>query len=78
MNIPRMVLISAGVAVVVTAAVLAAAAGVYTQHGRQAPVSIHDVGTPVPPVIDSDPSIPDTSMALRGQPDVQAEQPATF
>jgi hypothetical protein len=78
MNIPRMVLICAGVAVVVTAAVLATAAGVYTQHGRQAPVSIHDAGTPVPSGTDGDPSIPDASMALRGQPDVQAEQPATF
>jgi hypothetical protein len=36
------------------------------------------VATPVPSVSDGDPSIPDASMALRGQPDARAEQPATF
>jgi hypothetical protein len=78
MNIPRKLLIAAGLAAVVTAEVLATAPGVHTQHGRQAPVSIHDVATPVPSVSDGDPSIPDASMALRGQPDARAEQPATF
>jgi hypothetical protein len=78
MNIPRKLLVAAGLAAVVTAGVLATAAGAHTEHGRQAPVSIHDVATPVPSVRDGDPSIPDASMALRGQPDARAEQPATF
>jgi hypothetical protein len=78
MNIPRKLLIAAGLAAVVTAGVLATAADVHAQHGRQAPVSIHDVATPVPSVSDGDPSVPDAAMALRGQPAVQGEQPATF
>jgi hypothetical protein len=79
MNTPRTVLIAAGLAVVVTAVVMATAAGVYAQHGRQAaPASIHDVVPPVPSVIDREPGVPDAATALRDQPDVQAQQPPTF
>jgi hypothetical protein len=78
-NVPRMVLIATGLAVVVAVAARSTATGTYAQHARQAAVSTEDVAHPVASVIDGDPSIPDAAMALRGQPDTRWEaQPATF
>jgi hypothetical protein len=75
MNIRHTVLATA----IVSAAVLAMAAGVYAQHGRHAaPVSIDDSPFLVPSAIDRDPSVPDAATALRGQHDSRAEQPPTF
>jgi hypothetical protein len=78
MNIPRMVLIAAGLAAAVTAVVMATAAVVYAQHGHRSPTSIDEVAPPVPSFVDRDPSVPDAATALHGQPAAHEVQPATF
>jgi hypothetical protein len=79
MTTPRTVLVAAGLAVVMTAVLMATAAAVHAKHDRPAaPALIHDVVPLAPSVIDRDLSVPDAATALRDQLDAQAQQPPTF